>query len=307
MMRVLVLPLFALFYSFVDAVELPLTPKTCQEVCITKFDGAEEDACSRGCVLSNLNSLLSTFTCEESCDDVYKSDTKLVAACKVGCSATPSHTSVGLLPVQNPFSFFSTFFDRIRNLFGAVNNGSGASVDTKANKVEGDTDSDSGNHVIISRIRIFHNFAPNDAHENPLDSPFNIKPLFSLREIIPQDDDAYFKAVKNNDKNVIRIHAVGDDGESTFYEHQPTFVRKATYFFRHIMFRPLLLPLLIALLIVILLLMVKLTIHACRVREHRHIEYTRLPTYVEAMNVKVPLYEDVIKCEKSSEKGPIDA
>ncbi|RTG90265.1 uncharacterized protein DC041_0002237 [Schistosoma bovis] len=267
-MRVLVLHLFALFYSFVDAVELPLTPKTCQEVCVTKFDGAEEDACSRGCVLSNLNSLLATFTCEESCDDVYKSDTKLVAACKVG---------------------------------------SGASVDTKANKVESDTDSDSGNHVIISRVRIFHNFAPYDAHENPLDSPFNIKPLFSLREVIPQDDDAYFKAVKNNDKNVIRVHDIGDDGESTFYEHQPTFVRKATYFFRHIMFRPLLLPLLIALLIVILLLMVKLTIHACRVREHRHIEYTRLPTYVEAMNVKVPLYEDVIKCEKSSEKGPMDA
>lgn len=36
-------------------------------------------------------------------------------------------------------------------------------------------------------------------------------------------------------------------------------------------------------------------------------QYTRLPTYVEAMNVKVPLYEDVIKCEKSSEKGPMDA
>lgn len=126
-------------------------------------------------------------------------------------------------------------------------------------------------HIVFEKRLYFFHFL-DDAHENPLDSPFNIKPLFSLREVIPQDDDAYFKAVKNNDKNVIRVHDIGDDGESTFYEHQPTFVRKATYFFRHIMFRPLLLPLLIALLIVILLLMVKLTIHACRVREHRHIE-----------------------------------
>ncbi|CAH8570668.1 unnamed protein product [Schistosoma rodhaini] len=293
-MKVLVVPLFALLYSLVNAIELPLTPKTCPDVCVTKFDGAEEDACSRGCVLSNLNSLSAAFTCEESCDDAYKPDTKLVAACKVGCGATPSHTSIrlGFLPVQN---FFSSFFDSIRHLLGGVNNGSGANADTKSNKVDGDMDSDSGNHVVISRVRIFHNFAPYDAHESPLDSPFDIKPLFSLRGIIPQDDDAYVKAVKNSDQNIIRIHAVSGDGESTFHEHQPTFVRKATYFFRHIMFRPLLLPLLIALLIVILLLMVKLTIHACRVREHRHIEYARLPTYIEAMNVKVPLYEDVIK------------
>ncbi|CAH8495268.1 unnamed protein product [Schistosoma turkestanicum] len=300
-MRVSIVPLLFFLYSLVEADELPATPKTCQEFCIAKFDGSEEDACSRGCILSNLNSVSKAFTCEESCSDAYKSDTKLVAACKVGCGATPGRTSItlGFLPVQK---FFSGFFDSIRSLLGGVDNGSEVNVDTKANKVEGDTDSDSGNRVVISHVRIFHKFSPFGERENPLESPFNLKPIFSVREIIPQDDDDdYFKAGKDGNRNVIRVHTIGDD------EHQPAFVGKATYFFRHIMFRPLLLPLLIALLIVILLLMVKLTIHACRVREHRHIEYSRLPTYVEAMNVKVPLYEEVLKCEKSPEKGPIDA
>ncbi|KAK4471829.1 hypothetical protein MN116_005221 [Schistosoma mekongi] len=296
-MNILVALLLVFSYSLVGAEEFPLTPETCQEICISKFDGAEEDACSRGCILSNLNSVPRTFTCEESCEDVYKLNNKSVAACKVGCGATTGHTSIslGFLPVEN---FFGSFFDKVRQILGGVNSGPEVSLNPTMKKVDSDSDSDARNNVVISRIRIFHVFDPLDARETP---------LRSLGEMIPQDGDTYSKFPKNNGRNIIRIHSINDEGESTFSEHQPTLVGKVTYFFRHIMFRPLLLPLLIALLIVILLLMVKLTIHACRVREHRHIEYTRLPTYIEAMGVKVPLHEDVMKCEKSCEKAPIGA
>nr|CAX72352.1 hypothetical protein [Schistosoma japonicum]CAX72354.1 hypothetical protein [Schistosoma japonicum] len=280
------------FHSLVAAIEFPLTPETCKEVCVSQFDGAEEDACSRGCILSNLNSVPNTYTCEGSCEDAYMPNNKSVAACKVGCGATPGHTSIslGFLPVQN---FFGSFFDKFRQLLGGVNSGPEVSLNPTANKVDSDSDSNSRNHVVISRIRIFHVFNPFDARENPLESSYN--------EMIPQDGDSYSKSLKNDGRNIIRIHSISDEGESTFAEHQPTSVGKVAFFFRHIMFRPLLLPLLIALLIVILLLMVKLTIHACRVREHH--QYIRLPTCIEAMDGKVPLYEDVVKCEKPCEKA----
>ncbi|CAH8541307.1 unnamed protein product [Heterobilharzia americana] len=264
-------------------------PKNCKEICITMFDGSEEDACSRGC----------EFT--ESCADTYKLDAKLVAACKVGCETSLGRSSITfrLLPIQ---SFFGTFLDRIRQLFG-VNDGPEVSLDSKASNVNSNTGSDSGNHVVISRVRILHNFVPFDAPENLLES-FGMKPLINSPEFMPQNNDVHHKAPRVDDRNIIGFRTIQDEDES--YEHRPTAIRRVTYFFRHIMLKPLLLPFLIALLLVILLLMVKLTIHACRLREHHNIEYTRLPTYIEAVNVKVPLCEDRVKSEKC-EKAPVDA
>ncbi|CAH8849179.1 unnamed protein product [Trichobilharzia szidati] len=297
--------LVSVFFSFAVAEDLLTAPKNCKETCITKFDGAEEDACSRGCTFSNMHLSSQMPTCEQSCSDTYKLDVKLVTACKVGCETNgQSSINIGVLPFP---SFFGAFFDRIRQLLGGVTDGPGTSVETKTDSVDSATDPDSGNRVIISRVRIFHNIVPIDTQENPFESPFNMKPFFNLQDIIPQNNDAYYKNPRRDEKNIIRFRAIHNEDESSYQEGQPTTAARVTYFFRHIMFRPLLLPLLIALLLVILLLMVKLTIHACRLREHRHIEYTRLPTYIEAVNVKVPLYDDGMKTEKSYEKAPIDA
>ncbi|CAL8069913.1 unnamed protein product [Calicophoron daubneyi] len=274
-MRSLLTSLFICLYlssGLVGADDSAATPFGCVEKCIAKYDYAEEDACKRGCRLAELADIADgekrKESCEGSCSDNYPI-ANLSNACKYGCGEYKADDSENY-GIRLPFGMRFPPRFCARRMFSAFSRFFHNSPDTPIGHPEHHFDEQPSESKSMSAI------TKTDAEEKHGPSVIVIRPFQSGHSLFADGE-------------------VGERGPMSARQSDGTYAltvdEKMALSFRRLTAHPVGALLILTFVGLLILLVIQITFRVCRRRHAEVFEYDRLPTYVEATEIKIP-YED---------------